>query len=130
MGVYVEQEYRIKRAKGTGRDPKSPKLSGRHIHASKSAFNHKVRHGADKKAYTWTPTKEVTFKITGSGKTAAGIKMVLITLPVMVNLRLTVMMEKVQSKQGKEKTLIGSLLQLYLKEMITPGHIVEKTSIM
>ncbi|EDL3825721.1 nickase, partial [Salmonella enterica subsp. enterica serovar Infantis] len=46
MGVYVEQEYRIKRAKGTGRDPKSPKLSGRHIHASKSAFNHKVRHGA------------------------------------------------------------------------------------
>ena len=57
-------------------------------------------------------------------------KMVLITLPVMVNLRLTVMMEKVQSKQGKEKTLIGSLLQLYLKEMITPGHIVEKTSIM
>ena len=74
MGVYVEQEYRIKRAKGTGRDPKSPKLSGRHIHASKSAFNHKVRHGADKKAYTWTPTKEVTFKITGSGKTAAGIK--------------------------------------------------------
>ncbi|GCR68682.1 DNA relaxase/nickase TaxC [Escherichia coli] len=74
MGVYVEQEYRIKRAKGTGRDPKSPKLSGRHIHASKSAFNHKVRHGEDKKAYTWTPTKEVTFKITGSGKTAAGIK--------------------------------------------------------
>ena len=40
------------------------------------------------------------------------------------------MMEKVQSKQGKEKTLTGSLLQLYLKEMITPGHIVEKTSIM
>ena len=57
-------------------------------------------------------------------------KTVLITLPVMVNLRLTVMMEKVQSKQGKEKTLTGSLLQLYLKEMITPGHIVEKTSIM
>ncbi|MEP8507194.1 hypothetical protein ABKS44_26490 [Escherichia coli] len=54
-----------------------------------------------------TPTKEVTFKITGSGKTAAGIKTVLITLPVMVNLRLTVMMEKVQSKQGKEKTLTG-----------------------
>ncbi len=77
-----------------------------------------------------TPTKEVTFKITGSGKTAAGIKTVLITLPVMVNLRLTVMMEKVPSKQGKEKTLTGSLLQLYLKEMITPEHIVEKTSIM
>ena len=129
MGVYVEQEYRIKRPKGTGRDPKSPKLSGRHIHASKSAFNHKVRHGTDKKAYTWTPTKEVTFKITGSGKTAAGIKNG-IALPVMVNLRLTVMMEKVPSKQGKEKTLTGSLLQLYLKEMITPEHIVEKTSIM
>ncbi|EGX3982816.1 nickase, partial [Salmonella enterica] len=74
MGVHVEQEYRIKRAKSTGRDPKIPKLSGRHLHASKSAFNHKVRHGADKKAYNWTPTKEVTFKITGSGKTPAGIK--------------------------------------------------------
>ncbi|AJJ37952.1 relaxase/mobilization nuclease domain protein (plasmid) [Yersinia pestis] len=74
MGVFIEQEYRIKRAKGTGRDPKSPKLSGRHSNASKSAFNHKIRHGADKKAYNWTPSKEVTFKITGSGKTAAGIK--------------------------------------------------------
>lgn len=74
MGLYVEQEYRTKRAKGTGRDPKAPKLSGRHTHASKSAFNYKIRHGADKKAYNWTPSKEVAFKITGSGKTAAGIK--------------------------------------------------------
>uniref|UniRef100_UPI003750B483 hypothetical protein n=1 Tax=Escherichia coli TaxID=562 RepID=UPI003750B483 len=64
------------------------------------------------------------------GKLPQVSKTVLITLPVMVNLRLTVMMEKVPSKQGKEKTLTGSLLQLYLKEMITPEHIVEKTSIM
>lgn len=130
MGVYVEQEYRIKRAKGTGRDPKSPKLSGRHIHASKSAFNHKVRHGTDKKAYTGRQQKKSLLKSQVQGKLPQVSKTVLITLPVMVNLRLTVMMEKVPSKQGKEKTLTGSLLQLYLKEMITPEHIVEKTSIM
>ena len=125
MGVYVEQEYRIKRAKGTGRDPKSPKLSGRHIHASKSAFNHKVR-----KHIPGRQQKKSLLKSQVQGKLPQVSKTVLITLPVMVNLRLTVMMEKVPSKQGKEKTLTGSLLQLYLKEMITPEHIVEKTSIM
>lgn len=112
MGVHVEQEYRIKRAKSTGRDPKIPKLSGRHLHASKSAFNHKVRHGADKKAYNWTPTKEVTFKITGSGKTPAGIKMALTTLPVMVNLRLTTMMA-----MAVKKLDVGEILTLVLHQV-------------
>ncbi|EFM50381.1 hypothetical protein ECNC101_23922 [Escherichia coli NC101] len=74
--------------------------------------------------------KKSLLKSQVQGKLPQVSKTVLITLPVMVNLRLTVMMEKVPSKQGKEKTLTGSLLQLYLKEMITPEHIVEKTSIM
>ncbi|EFE7905044.1 relaxase/mobilization nuclease domain-containing protein [Escherichia coli] len=74
MGVFVENEYRTKRAKSSDKASQPAKLTGRQSHASKSAFNHKAQHGSDKKSYGSTPSKEVTFKITGSGKTVAGIK--------------------------------------------------------
>ncbi|EIS4286608.1 relaxase/mobilization nuclease domain-containing protein [Salmonella enterica] len=74
MGVFVESEYRIKRAKSADKGNQPKGLTGRHSHASKSAFNHKAQHGSATKTYNVTPSKEVTFKITGSGKTVAGIK--------------------------------------------------------
>lgn len=71
MGVYVEKEYRGKRAKSS---ETYPKISPRQNHASRSAFNHKVKTVGKSRAYNWTPSKEVTVKFTGAGKTAAGIK--------------------------------------------------------
>lgn len=66
MGVLVEKEYRVRRSGG------GEKI--RSIRASKSAFNNKVKAGFSKKANHQLPSREVTFKITGSGKTAKGIK--------------------------------------------------------
>ena len=84
-----------------------------------------------RKAYTWTPTKEVTFKITGSGKTAAGIKNGIDYITRNGELEAYCYDGKgSEQNREEEKTLTGSLLQLYPKEMITPEHIVEKTSIM
>ena len=62
MGVYVEQEYRIKRAKGTGRDPKSLSYQEDIYIPVNRLLIIKVRHGADKKTYTWTPTKKSLLK--------------------------------------------------------------------
>lgn len=73
MGVLVEKEYKLRKSKGGERDPKA-RLSSRQKHASRSAFNHKVKTGGKAPAYNWTPSKEVTVKFTGSGKTAKGIK--------------------------------------------------------
>jgi hypothetical protein len=66
MGVHVEKEYRIKRSGGGDKV--------RAIRASKSAFNNKVKAGHTTKANQRMPSREVTFKITGSAKTAKGIK--------------------------------------------------------
>lgn len=66
MGVFVEKEFRIK--KGSGGD------KVRSIKASKSAFNHKVKAGAKTSSGVRLPSREVTVKITGAGKTARGIK--------------------------------------------------------
>lgn len=74
MGVFVESEYRVKRAKSADKGNQPKRLTRSHSHASKSAFNHKAKHGSATKTYNATPSKEVTFKITGSGKTVAAIK--------------------------------------------------------
>lgn len=71
MGVYVEKEYRGKQAKNS---ETSSKISPRQNHASRSAFNHKVKTGGKSPAYNWTPSKEATVKFTGAGKTVSGIK--------------------------------------------------------
>lgn len=77
-----------------------------------------------------TPTKEVTFKITGSGKTAAGIKNGIDYITRNGELEAYCYDGKGSEQTGKGEDFNRSLLQLYLKEMITPEHIVEKTSIM
>lgn len=66
MGVFVEKEFRVKKVSGGDRV--------RSIKASKSAFNHKVKAGAKTSSGVRLPSREVTVKITGSGKTARGIK--------------------------------------------------------
>ncbi|WP_340617406.1 MobP1 family relaxase [Xenorhabdus entomophaga] len=75
MGIFIEKEYRGKKARGNERDPKSKsRISSRQNHASRSALNHKVKTGNKPQSPTWKPSKEVTVKFTGSGKTARGIK--------------------------------------------------------
>lgn len=66
MGVFVEKEFRIKKSSGGDRV--------KSIKASKSAFNHKVKAGSKTSSGVRLPSREVTVKITGSGKTARGIK--------------------------------------------------------
>lgn len=73
MGLFIEKEYRGKKSKGQERDPHA-RIPSRQNHASRSAFNHKVKTGGKPPAYNWTPSKEVTVKFTGSGKTPKGIK--------------------------------------------------------
>lgn len=73
MGILIEKEYRLRKSKSGERDPKA-RLSSRQNHASRSAFNHKVKTGGRPQSPTFTPSKEVTVKFTGAGKTAKGIK--------------------------------------------------------
>jgi len=66
MAIFVEDEFKVRRSRGNN-DGK--RLSGRQKHASKSAFNHKTKQGS-----AHSKSNEVTLKITGSGKTARGVK--------------------------------------------------------
>lgn len=71
MSVFVEKEYRIKR----GRDEnQTPRISHKIKKASQSAFKHNAANGGKQKAISHVPSREVTVKVTGSAKTARGIK--------------------------------------------------------
>lgn len=71
MGVFIEKEYRVKRGR---EDNQTPRITHKIKKASQSAFKHKSANGGRQKAISHVPSREVTVKVTGSAKTARGIK--------------------------------------------------------
>lgn len=77
-----------------------------------------------------TPTKEVTFKITGSGKTAAGIKNGIDYITRNGELEAYCYDGKGSEQTGKGEDFNREFTSTLSKGNDYSGHIVEKTSIM